>query len=131
MKTCSHCKEEKSENSFYKKGNENRTNSFCKKCFNDYCRDRWIKRKLDMIKYKGSKCEDCNMDANNQNYYLFDFHHNDPSQKDMAWERMRKISLSKCLEEIDKCSLLCCMCHRTRHFFSERDGATTKNRTWN
>jgi hypothetical protein len=119
MKTCSTCKEEKSDNCFYSKGKENRTNSLCKECFNNYCRDRWIQRKLDMINHKGSECEDCKLVATNQNYYLFDFHHKDPKQKDMVWERMRKISLSTCIEEVNKCALLCCMCHRTRHFFEK------------
>jgi hypothetical protein len=119
MKTCSSCKEEKSEESFYKKGKENRTNSFCKKCFNNYCHDRWVKRKIEMIKYKESKCEDCSITADENNYYLFDFHHKDPKHKDMDWEKMRKVSLSTCIDEVDKCALLCCMCHRTRHFFEK------------
>jgi hypothetical protein len=119
MKICSFCKEEKEDSDFYSKGKKNKTSSYCKKCFNIYCGGRWIKRKLDMIRLKNSKCEDCNLEANDKNYYLFDFHHNDPSKKDMVWERMRKISLKSCIQEVQKCALLCCMCHRTRHFLEK------------
>lgn len=115
MKICCNCKEEKDVSEFHKKGNENRTSSQCKKCFNRYCMDRWTQRKKDAIEYKGSSCMDCGLVYNN-NHYIFDFHHLDPSLKEKDWNQLRLTSWDKIKIELDKCDLLCGNCHRTRHW---------------
>lgn len=68
--------------------------------------------KLKAIEYLGGSCADC---GGVYHPAAFDFHHLDPSIKELhpgqalsgKWERARA--------ELDKCVLLCANCHRTRH----------------
>lgn len=111
MKVCSDCQEEKEDNLFYKKGN--RLQSKCKSCYNIYCNRRWKNRKENAVKYKGGQCEDCHGVFPSA---VFEFHHLDPSEKEFNWTKMRLVSNSKLLSELDKCALLCANCHRIRHW---------------
>ena len=112
MKTCSKCNIEKNEQDFYKKGNSGRRNSFCKKCFNRYCSDRWIQKKLEAIEYLGGCCSCCGY----KKYYgALEFHHKDPSIKEFQWDRARKLKKESIKKELDKCILLCANCHREIH----------------
>lgn len=63
MKHCLDCNIDKPISEFYtQKGHKYNVMSYCKVCFNKRCKQRWIKRKLDAIKYKGSQCERCKLD---------------------------------------------------------------------
>lgn len=116
MKICSICREEKNDNDFYSRGKGRiDTNSSCKKCFNSYCINRWIERKKDAISYKGNQCVDCDL-RHTDNYYIFDFHHLDPSIKEKDWSKLRLTSWENITKELDQCVLLCSNCHRTRHW---------------
>ena len=73
---------------------------------------RNTKRKL--IEYKGGKCEICNYCKDVPSAY--DFHHIDPSQKEFNISGKgipRKLELLK--KEVDKCKLLCKVCHAELH----------------
>jgi hypothetical protein len=109
---CSKCKQNKSVSSFYKRSDRNWSHSYCKDCFNQYCSDRWIRKKEDAVKYKGGKCEDC---KGVFPYYIYDFHHLDPSKKEYTFSKIKGRSWKTITKELDKCVLLCCMCHRHRH----------------
>jgi len=116
MKKCSTCKEDKNEVEFYSRGkNRSDTGNMCKVCFNAYCIQRWIQRKKDAILYKGHKCVDCGL-IYTDNYYVFDFHHLDPSIKEKDWNKLRLTSWENIKKELDGCILLCSNCHRTRHW---------------
>ena len=76
---------------------------------------RRLKLKQRAFEYCGSKCYDCNY-SESKYLEVYEFHHLDPSQKDFAishdglvrgWEKVR--------DELDKCVMLCCRCHRIRH----------------
>lgn len=59
-------------------------------------------------------CEDCW----ETNPLFLDFHHKDPKEKKlnvavMVW---KAFGLKRIQSEIDKCNVLCCKCHRQRHF---------------
>ena len=112
MKTCSSCKLEKDDTEFYKKGKENRTNSLCKTCFNNYCVVRWIDRKKRVVKQFGGKCADC---AHEYPYPVFEFHHLNPKEKDLSWNKLRLVSEERLQAELSKCVMLCANCHRIRH----------------
>lgn len=112
MKTCSCCKNTLNDSDFYNKGKENRTNSFCKKCFNAYCMKRWIDRKIRIIGQFGNRCKDCN---NSFHYAVYEFHHLNPDTKELNWTRMRLLSEAKMQAELAKCVMLCANCHRMRH----------------
>jgi hypothetical protein len=59
-------------------------------------------------------CEDCGEST----WYCLDFHHLDPSKKDIALARVTRQGWgkSRILEEIAKCVVICSNCHRKRHF---------------
>lgn len=121
MKVCSKCKFEKEESEFYSKGKENRLYSYCKDCQNRYSQDRWIKRKLEAIEYKGNKCFKC---LQIFPYPVYEFHHRDPTTKDVEWVKLRLRSWVSVLKELDKCDMLCANCHRIVHHELKCNGPT-------
>ncbi len=110
MTYCSTCQIELTEDNAYRKGN--RLTSKCKKCFNKYLVDRTIVRKMEAIEQKGGGCQKCGY---NKYHGALEFHHIDPTQKDMEWRKLRQCSEKKLQEELDKCILLCANCHRETH----------------
>jgi hypothetical protein len=114
-KTCTTCNEEKFITEFYQQKDRKSGSSSCKKCFNDYCVQRWVQKKKEAIEYKGGKCEDCPASYPREPYVIFDFHHLDPEEKDVDWGKLRLKSWDKIKLELDKCALLCSNCHRKRH----------------
>lgn len=109
-KICGHCKTSKSVKDFHKKNSQ--TTSWCKRCLHDYQMKRWILRKIEAIKILGGKCCGCGY---NKNYAALEFHHKDPTQKDLDWTKNRQRSWDKVLAELNKCILLCANCHRETH----------------
>lgn len=74
---------------------------------------RRYERRDIMITMRGGRCENC---KNRYPNWMYDFHHRDPSKKDMVlglgnlgrrWEVI--------LKEFKKCIVLCPNCHRTAH----------------
>ena len=115
-KICSVCSESKNLNEFYSRSSKsNKPYDRCKKCFNSYCTDRWVTKKIESIIYKGSKCLDCGISYPKEPYVIFDFHHRNPSDKDFDWSKLRLKSYHNIKLELSKCDLLCSNCHRKRH----------------
>lgn len=114
LKKCFSCEVTMTIENFYKKG-KNNLQPYCKTCFNKKSTQRWIDRKIWAIQYKGSKCIDCNLTYPETPYQVFDFHHIEPTHKDMDWSKIRLSSFSRMKSELDKCVLLCANCHRVRH----------------
>ncbi len=115
MRLCTKCDKEKDISQFHKKGKK--LHSYCKGCFNQYCMKRWIIHKIEAIKYLGGKCKKCNI--SNIHPVLYDFHHRDKDTKSFSWDKLRLMSDKNRKQELDKCDLLCCMCHRLHHATSE------------
>lgn len=46
---------------------------------------------------------------------IFDFHHREPNKKDFNLSKSRGRSLAGIKHELDKCDLLCAICHRLVH----------------
>ena len=70
--------------------------------------------KQKAVAYKGGKCLDCGII---HPFYVYDFHHRDPKEKDFELSlSFRKYAWADVCLELDKCDLLCANCHRTRHF---------------
>ena len=116
MKTkfCPKCNSHKPLSQFYKK-TKTTYNTYCKKCFNNYCSERWILRKIEAIKYLGSKCNNCTVSFPSYPYVVFDFHHLDPKIKQFDWNKMKLQSQDTIFKELNKCILLCANCHRIKH----------------
>jgi predicted HNH restriction endonuclease len=65
-------------------------------------------------------CVDCGMTETRVGF--FEFHHEDPAQKDREIGSMlNSASFDKVLEEVAKCVMLCPNCHKRRHL---EDGMT-------
>ena len=75
-------------------------------------RDRKRRQKRLMIEYKGGKCMRCGYDKCDG---ALDFHHRDPSQKELTLNGQSR-SLEALKPELDKCDLLCANCHREVHW---------------
>jgi len=75
---------------------------------------RGRKRKLELIKLMGMKCERCGYD---KNFAAMEFHHDDPTKKLFSLD-LRSLSNRRwevILEEVKKCRLLCSNCHAEEH----------------
>ena len=74
-------------------------------------------RKVKAILFKGGKCLKCGLEYNGKNGLLYHFHHRDPSSKEYYIDRMWASGLSweDILKEINKCDLLCVVCHLWEH----------------
>ena len=100
----------------------------CRLCQKKYRKDHYKKHKqkyIDKAKdyrikvrdwfndlKKDLFCEVCGEDR----YWVLDFHHNDPLQKDNEVTNLvRDCSKEKIIEEIKKCKVLCSNCHRDLH----------------
>lgn len=119
-KQCKECKEILDRDNFYKltgpqyKSSWDCRDSFCKSCRNQYQTVRRQLIKINALEYKGGKCLDCGILVTSDNPAIFDFHHLDPSQKEISIGK-RLLSFNSIKSELDKCVLLCSNCHRLRH----------------
>jgi hypothetical protein len=84
------------------------------------CNKRREKRDR-LIHYKGGVCIACNYTFKGWDGAVFEFHHNNPREKEFSLGlknmNRRWDSLTK---EADKCGLLCCMCHRLLHIKQDK-----------
>lgn len=75
----------------------------------------WRRRtKQKMITAMGGCCQICGYDRCQE---ALEFHHIDPSVKEMGFGKARANpkAISKLLDELEKCILLCANCHREIH----------------
>lgn len=71
------------------------------------------KFRFEVVKIKGNKCFKCG--KKNLPVAVYELHHRDPTQKDMTISDARAKSWEKFVEEMEKCDLVCCNCHRIIH----------------
>lgn len=134
-KFCSGCEEEKLITEFPKKYGKNtgKFHSKCKKCrrkrYNErrkedgYFTARSKERRQTIpnqaFEYMGGKCANpnCPIKHLEMSREVFDYHHIDPSQKDYNISRLinKGVGWLSVKKELDKCVMLCCLCHRTLH----------------
>jgi hypothetical protein len=85
----------------------------CRKCRSEAVQRKRYKLKHDLIEYKGGKCEICGYD---RCVSALEFHHKNPNEKDFgisAKGYTRSLDINKA--EVDKCILVCAVCHREIH----------------
>lgn len=114
-KYCPKCDAVKPISEFYVRTNRNDITSYCKKCSNEYHTKRVKEVKLKMVNYKGGQCNDCGLTIEDSHYNVFDFHHLNPNEKGLNFDRIKYQKWDKIKIELDKCVLLCANCHRLRH----------------
>lgn len=71
--------------------------------------------KAKAVEYKGGKCCKCGYD---KTIIALEFHHLDPSEKELSISCNKNPSWDKLKLELDKCILVCANCHREIHFGS-------------
>lgn len=128
-KYCASCSSILPKEAFSQKGTS------CRECANKRSREyydkvkhnaKWIRdrnervkkdgvaKKLRAIEHMGGVCQDCKGSFPPP---VFDFHHLDPSEKELnLGDIMRRKDFSTIEKELSKCVLLCANCHRIRHF---------------
>lgn len=92
----------------------------CVDCSKTYRRQRHAEqakargrlRKLKAVDYLGGRCNDCGKDYHPA---IFEFHHDNPKEKDFHPAQALQMSWENFKRELDKCTLLCANCHRLRH----------------
>lgn len=131
MKKCHKCKVEKLLEDFpanaSKRDGHSETCLECKRAYNrehykqnkKYYIDKEKKRRVDLtdwfIEFKNTlRCEKCG----ETHPALLDFHHKDSSKKETTLSQAvnRKWKKDRILEEVGKCTILCCRCHRLLHY---------------
>lgn len=118
-KWCNQCNKYKHKNEYSKYNYENFKLSVCRDCANDNSIQRNRKLKLKAIEYLGGKCKRCKITGH---YSIFDFHHKIPNEKEFNWDKARKKTFEKIINELDKCDLLCKNCHQIIHTKLNNDG---------
>jgi hypothetical protein len=81
----------------------------------DAGKSRYEQVRIASILYKGGRCENCSYQFDYENSFAFDLHHLDPSKKDFQFNQIGTRRWDRITEELDKCSLLCAICHRRAH----------------
>lgn len=75
---------------------------------------RRYETKIKAVEYLGGECKKCSWKGDPSG---FDFHHRDPNEK--SFQANAQTITSMCWEsaklELDKCDLLCALCHRLEH----------------
>ena len=114
---CSCCNKEKPITEFYARSRKKSgIQSICKECskqkYNKSRNDHIKEVKLYYLRLLGGECVICKTKVTEDNYVIFDFHHKDPTQKELTISS----NLFKDVEsEILKCEVLCANCHRLYH----------------
>jgi hypothetical protein len=91
----------------------------CKKCVKNICGTcntnlRRFRVKQKAVEYLGGKCNRCGWSGHISG---FDFHHIEPNKKDFnpSGSKLANKSWLVAKKELDKCELLCALCHREEH----------------
>ena len=81
-----------------------------------YASNRARKLKREWVKYKGGVCK-CGYEYDGTNASAFDFHHLDPDTKEFTinTRTLNNYGKDRIRVEVDKCDLLCAICHRLKH----------------
>jgi hypothetical protein len=113
-KHCKRCDTTKGADEFYRRRKGEDLSPYCKPCTNSQTLERQRAFKLKCIEYKGGECVKCGY---NKCAAALDFHHMDPTQKDISISKLRLTTFNdKVKEELDKCILVCSNCHREIHW---------------
>jgi hypothetical protein len=93
----------------------------CKACKQKLVQLRRLNIRNWLNKYKSdAKCSNCGFD----DFRSLVFHHEDPSQKEIAIANITGLGLSKenIKKELDKCIVLCANCHLILHYNERNRG---------
>jgi hypothetical protein len=88
------------------------------------------KRRVNQLllnhKLTTGRCLDCGLKCDETNWFVFDLDHRDPSLKEFTiGNRKHDVSISRLMNEIAKCDLVCANCHRHRTFRQLKAGVVS------
>lgn len=113
---CSKCNLEKNIQEFY--FINNRPMYWCKECQKEKEKEKYQNRVNQINEYKKTLvCKKCG----ETRFYLFDFHHRNPEEKDYSISDHTRAKFETIKAEIDKCDVLCANCHREWHYLSSHN----------
>lgn len=93
----------------------------CKECVRQKERDKYQSKQLELNEFKHNHpCVKCGCSK----YYLIDFHHLNPAEKDFTISDNSHAKIETLMKEIDKCVSLCANCHREFHHLEREQGMT-------
>ena len=121
-KKCTQCGKDLPLTEYYSRGN-GKLRSECKKCHNNYVKNKYQERKNLVNEIKASyNCMKCG----ESRIYTLDFHHKDPTIKDETIARMtsNRNKVEDIQKEIEKCVVLCSNCHREFHYLENKEQIT-------
>ena len=112
---CNICEQYKTLDYFYfSKGKLSQ--KVCKECVRQRERDKYQSKQLELNEFKHNHpCVKCGCSK----YYLIDFHHLNPAEKDFTISDNSHAKIETLMKEIDKCVSLCANCHREFIILSE------------
>lgn len=83
--------------------------------------NRWREIKKKAVEFMGGKCSCCGFDKHPA---ALQFHHLDPTEKEVSWNKLRLRSWEKIVTELNKCIILCANCHSIEHSKSKYDNTS-------
>lgn len=117
---CNSCGQYKTLDHFYfSKGKLSQ--KVCKNCVRQKERDKYQSKQIELNEFRQQHpCVKCGCSK----YYLIDFHHLNPAEKDFTISDNSHAKIETLMKEIDKCVSLCSNCHREFHHFEREQGMT-------
>lgn len=114
QKKCCQCGEIKDTfNDYY--WSNGKTRKICKDCVKSNERQKYAERTEKLNDFKKTlSCKKCG----ETRYYLFEFHHRNPEEKDFQISDHSRAPLEQLIAEIEKCDTLCANCHREWHYLN-------------
>lgn len=115
-KTCNTCKNDLPIDHFDTNGWTDKTrrkrkyHAHCKKCISVSVATNYYNRVVEALGDVPLCCVSCGYD---EHFECLDLHHVDPKTKDVS--ALRGSSLKRIKKEVDKCIILCAICHRLVH----------------
>ena len=93
----------------------------CRECVRQRERNKYQTKQSELNEFKHNHpCVKCGCSK----YYLIDFHHLNPAEKDFAISDNSHAKIETLMKEIDKCVSLCANCHREFHHLEREQGMT-------
>ena len=119
---CTECGKEQPYNNFYTYNGK--VHHICISCKKTQQNDYYHKNIQDLNNYKAScHCAKCG----ESRFYLLDFHHKDPQEKDFGIAQRANTKLLTLMPEIQKCVVLYSNCHREFHYLQQLNSDFTLN----
>ena len=117
---CNCCKEYKTlDNYYFSKGKLSQ--KVCKDCVRQKEKDKYHSKQDKLNEFKQiHPCVKCGCSK----FYLIDFHHLNPAEKDFTIGENPRVKMETLMKEIDKCVSLCSNCHREFHYLEREQGIT-------